>query len=69
MDSGTVKVTTRSGATLTSDNVLCALRGVEERKAAEELRKCNAAKARELRQNEKIIKDAEAQQKRLIREE
>lgn len=50
LDSGTIKVSTKSGATLTSDNVIAALQHAEEKKEQERQRKKTAAIEKEKRQ-------------------
>ena len=52
---GTVCVTTKSGATLTSENVIAALKAAEERKKAEESRKMAAAEKRQRQRAEREL--------------
>eukprot|EP00171_Calliarthron_tuberculosum_P005363 IDg5363t1 len=72
-ETGTIKVTTRSGATLTSDNVLTALQAAERKKEQEASRKVAAAEHRvrrkavaEVRQRAKL---AEQQHRQRVRDD
>eukprot|EP00171_Calliarthron_tuberculosum_P000060 IDg60t1 len=68
-ENGTVKVTTRSGATLTSDNVVAAVRAADERRKEEIARKEAAASAREARRAAREQEEASKKRRRDEREE
>ena len=68
VDKGTLKVTTKIGATLTSDNLLAALYDVEERKKQVLMQKANAVQGKKNRKEKKRINDAEAERRRTFKE-
>ena len=69
VDKGTLKLTTKSGATQTSDNELAALHDVEERKKQVLVQKENAIRARKNRKEKQRINNAEAERRRSFEEE
>lgn len=68
-ENGTVKVTTKSGATLTSDNVIAAVRATDERKRIESERKEASAISREIRRTERVREQESKKRQRDEREE
>lgn len=66
---GTVCVTTKSGATLTSDNVIAALKAADDRKRESETRKKTAAVERVRRRAEREAEEAAKRRRRSEREE
>ncbi len=61
LENGSSKVTTRSGATVTSDNVLSALQEVEKKKQREAAEKSAAVENRKKRNELDTAKELEAQ--------
>ncbi len=68
LESGTIKVTTRSGATLTSDNVLSALQEAEKEKQSEAAAKAAAAEKRKRRREHAAAKELEKREGHLFRQ-